>query len=153
MKQQNKKKFHQTYMARFGLFLHPNLSIHLLILLIMNAICITSSIGVFEMFNYDLLSFSIMSLTLFILISTLIEVILKIFIFRHFTNIYLKSFGILPTLTQFVLFYLTQLILKDELVFTKFVNIIYLTLVFIVLRFFLIIIYQRYIMKKITRSI
>ncbi|VEU79577.1 Prolipoprotein diacylglyceryl transferase [Haploplasma axanthum] len=146
----NKNDFYNSFRAKFAFFLHPNLGIHLLIVLTLNLITAVTITGLFEISKYPLIKFEIVGFILFIVISTLIEVLTKIFILRYFILIVLKSFATVFLGLQILIFYVTSLLFKEEISFTgsKILSILIFTCSFLLLRTMLIIIYQRYIMKK-----
>lgn len=144
-------KFSNTNRGKLAFFLHSNLGLHLIITLIINLISSITVIGIFEIFSNRVISFTIPSLLLFIVVSTLIEVALLIFIIRYFVLLIYKSFGTIMILIQGIIFYLAHL-LVEEISFLNnlLLSVLYFTVVYLVVKLLIVVIYQRYIMIKIS---
>ncbi|MDY0276961.1 MAG: hypothetical protein RBQ97_02635 [Acholeplasma sp.] len=144
------KDFNESYMAKFGFFLHKNMGMHVLIVLILNTISLIVTVGLFELIGRPVLNFEIAGFIFFVIVATLIEVSLKIFVLRHFINLIVKTYGFLLIILQVIIFFLSKLIVTEvSFAYMEVLSLIYMTLLFLLIRLVLIIIYQRYIMKKI----
>lgn len=148
------KDFYNSYVARFGFFLHHNFGIHLLLVLFFNFISAIVAVGLLELFKSPALSFDIIGFVLFIIIVTLIEVIIKIFVLRHFIDLIFKTKGIITFVLQNIIFYVATLFVNN-VEFNKVIvlNILVFSLIFFIIRFFLINIYQKNIMIKYRKKI
>lgn len=141
-----KKKFLES----LGLFLHPKFEFHLLIEIMMNLLSIVPIIGIFELLNYPLVSYSgVAGVIIYIVVLTLVMESFKVYILRHFIDFLFKTKGLFLYFMYILFFYLTTFIVKD-LSFreNKVINIFIFTTLFIFLKVMLIIVYQRNINKK-----
>lgn len=141
-----KKKFLES----LGLFLHPKFEFHLLIEIMMNLLSIVPIIGIFELLNYPLVSYSgVAGVIIYVVVLTLVMESFKVYILRHFIDFLFKTKGLLLYFMYILFFYLTTFIVKD-LSFreNKVINIFIFTTLFIFLKVMLIIVYQRNINKK-----
>lgn len=144
-------KYSETSRGKLAFFLHSNLGLHVIITFMINLISSIIVIGIFELFSKKLLIFTIPSFLIFIAIATLIEVSLLIFVIRYFVLLIYKSFGTIMVLIQGLVFYLAHLLLEDiTFVNSLLLSLLYFTVVFLVVKLLIVIIYQRYIMIKIS---
>lgn len=145
----DKKKKKTSYLEAFGIFLHPNLSIHLIISIIINFILGITIVGVFHALNYPLLTYLIVGFILYIIIFSLVELAVTIFVVRHLLKPFIKSRGLLLILTYALIFYLTTLVVTDVSFNSNVIlKVLVFTVVFLIFKTILIIIYQRYLVKK-----
>lgn len=143
-----KKK--KTFLESLGLFLHPKFEFHLLIEIMMNLLSIVPIIGIFELLNYPLVSYSgVAGVIIYVVVLTLVMESFKVYILRHFIDFLFKTKGLFLYFMYILFFYLTTFIVKD-LSFreNKVINIFIFTTLFIFLKVMLIIVYQRNINKK-----
>lgn len=148
-----KDSFYNSMIVKFGFLLHKRFSIHSLVLLILNFIAGIIIIGLFNFFNEPLISYKILSFVFFIVLTTLLELIIKTYYIRYFLVTIIKSFGLITLFMQGIFFYIASLIVDD---FSFNANIILsiftFTLIFLLVRLALINIYQKYILKKLIRE-
>lgn len=148
-----KDSFYNSMIVKFGFLLHKRFSIHSLVLLILNFIAGIIITGLFNFFNEPLISYKILSFVFFIVLTTLLELIIKTYYIRYFLVTIIKSFGLITLFMQGIFFYIASLIVDD---FSFNANIILsiftFTLIFLLVRLALINIYQKYILKKLIRE-
>jgi len=135
----------KSFLESLGLFLHPKFEFHLLIELVINLVTVVPVIGLFELFEYPLVTYAnIIGVIIYIVVATFLMESLKVYILRHFINYIFKSKGIILFIIYGLIFYLTTFLIKD-LMFNKNVllNLFIFTVSFLILKILLIIVYQR----------
>lgn len=134
--------------VKLGFFLSFNLGFHILFSIILNFIITVVLIGLFDAIKFPIFNFKFMGLIMFIVIATLLEVTVLIFIVRHLIKLVIKSFGLMLFVVQGVIFYLTTLLVVDlSFQAVVFVKIVVFTIAFLILKIIAIIIIQRYKVK------
>lgn len=134
--------------VKLGFFLSYNLGFHILFSIILNFIITVVLIGLFDAIKFPIFNFKFMGLIMFIVIATLLEVTVLIFIVRHLIKLVIKSFGLMLVVVQGVIFYLTTLLVVDlSFQAVVFVKIVVFTIAFFILKIIAIIIIQRYKVK------
>lgn len=134
--------------VKLGFFLSYNLGYHILFSIILNFIITVVLIGLFDAIKFPIFNFKFMGLIMFIVIATLLEVTVLIFIVRHLIKSVIKSFGLMLVVVQGVIFYLTTLLVVDlSFQAVVFVKIVVFTIAFLILKIIAIIIIQRYKVK------
>lgn len=134
--------------VKLGFFLSRNLGFHILFSIILNFIITVVLIGLFDAIKFPIFNFKFMGLIMFIVIATLLEVTVLIFIVRHLIKLVIKSFGLMLVVVQGVIFYLTTLLVVDlSFQAVVFVKIVVFTIAFLILKIIAIIIIQRYKVK------
>lgn len=149
----NKEKFYNSIIVKFGFLLHENFSVHAVVLLILNLLSAITVTGIFNLFNYPLINYKITSFILFVIIATLLELVVKTFVMRYFIDIIFKTFGTLTLIIHALLFYLSEVIVNN-FTFTNSVilSILIFTVVFLIVRLLLINIYQKYVLKHLIKK-
>lgn len=149
----NDNNFYDNLMVKMGFLLHKKFSIHLLIVFIINLLAAITVTGIFNAFNNPLITYKIMAFILFIIITSLMEVLVKVFILRHFIGLLFKTFGLLTAALQMLVFMFGDIIV-DEFIFNDsfIISSLIFTISFIFIRTLLVIFYQKYILRRLIRE-
>lgn len=149
---EKKNNFYDSLMVKMGFLLHERFSVHILMLFVINMISAVIITGIFNAFKEPLVTYEILGFILFIVITTLVEALLKVFVLRHFISLLFRTWGILTALIQIMIFMLGDLIVaKFNFNTIWLVSILAFSFIFIVVRLAIVIIYQKYILKYLTR--
>lgn len=146
--------FYDSLMVKMGFLLHKKFSIHLLVIFIINLLSAMIVTGTFNAFNNPIVSYKIMAFILFVLVTMLIETILKVFILRHFISIIFRTFGIISLIIQVSIFMLGD-VLVSNFNFNPvwLLSVLSFTIMFVIVRIVLIIFYQKYILRHIMEEV
>ena len=108
------------YVRKLGLYLHSKFEIHLLITTIFNLISFVVVIGLFEFFEYPLITFNYISgIVILSLVTTLIMEVIKLFLVRHFFDLIYKSKGLIFLFLYIGVVLGTTYIFVDDVKFLK----------------------------------
>lgn len=143
------KDFKDTYSSKYGIFLHNNLGIHFLIVLMFNLIISVTLVGIFEQSKYPIFDFKIAGFIFYIIITTLLETMLTIFLLRHFLKFIFKTKGVIIYITYALIFYISTFLVEGvNFKENVLIKLLVYTFLFLILRIFFVIIYQRYIFRN-----
>lgn len=145
--------FYNSIIVKSGFLLHKKFSIHILVLLILNFLSAIIVVGFFNFITKPLITYKISAFILFIIVATLLEIIIKMFVLRHFISLIFKTFGTITFLIQGIIFYLSSLIVNHlEFNYIVVINVAIFSLIFLLIRLMLIIVYQKYVLKHMKKE-
>ena len=136
-----KKKNNNNAVAYiFGILVHRNIFIHLLLTIVLNYAIIFAMQGFFKLIVYE----HLYTLALAVLIFTIAEFIIKIIFVRFFLRIILSTFGLIFVVLQLLYFELMYYFLPD-FSFDNQVNLVVFILMFALFRYIITRVAHRYI--------
>lgn len=134
-----KRKKNQGFIFR----LHPKIEVHLLILLLINMISGVVAIAFGHLFKIDLIEYTLLSLVVFIVLSTIVEFIVKVIVYQYIHMVNVFMVGIPSYIIQCLLFYGVSSVTK-AFNFIGLKSLLIFTLIFMIFRIILTLIIRRY---------
>lgn len=141
---ENKKEKTNSKLTKLGFFLNRNLGIHIVLTMLLNVLVGIGLVGLFEAMNYSIFNFTIAGFIIYMIVFSLLETMIIIFVLRFYMKLILVTKGLIVPLFYGLLFYLSSIIIKDVAFKSPvIIKIIIFVISFLILKLLMIVVFQR----------